>query len=841
MDLAFKPTQDGSDEWLGAASKNEITLWKKGLLDPQFQQEASISDVDNITTLTFNSDGSLLAIGTTSTEIFLRNVREDTPKFIDGLQLVDEFPSDLIFHPTQPNRLGVATDKRIQIWEFDAADITQRSPVFNQSFTAEGMSLRFNSEGTTLVVGAKEAPIQQALTLWNVETENRLEQVRGFTAEAIGVSFPGISSNQLAAGYNSKQAVVWDTATRDLRTALTFLSVFNDLSFHPDGEQIAVDRENNQVAVRIITTDPPTNNDAVFGVTHPLNAVIQSVAFDPTGGWIASAADDGSIRVRLGGSEPFVKDDEFRNVQVNDVSFNVNGDLLAVVSEDSRLGIFGVSTETGVQPISIESIGRAATAVAFSRRPGDNQFGIGLADGNVQLWRIRPDNTPAVVQQLMTAPNIPTTPIRALSLSYDGEWLAAGIQGIVWVWDLNNLSGAPKSFIGHTAPITGLSFSQQSGGGSLLASSSLDGTILLWDVEKDPTAQQTKAEGWELSTPEANAENVPVTTQIRIRIPGFDGINSDTLTPFNFRVEGVVEKGEPQIYSKTANQYKIEESNVIRFDPGGILREKETITLTLKSGIEDLSGNFVEAKSVAFTTGLIVWPGDTNSDGQVNIFDILPLGQFWNEQGEPRPKGSEVWELQPAIIWPTEKATYADANGDGQVNAADILTIEKNWKRTRTNLPTPAASPPTAGFDNPTFLGIYEQLYTVLHSHSRLTGRVSELELLLRQILNRLEMRTRPAVTKLFNNYPNPFNPETWIPYQLAEGEEVTIRIYDIHGRLVRTLNLGYKPIGYYIDTAKAAYWDGRNNRGEPAASGVYFYRFDAGHFSAQKRLVIVK
>lgn len=854
IDLAFKPMQNGSDEWLAVAYENEVILLKKGFADSQFRQEASIADVlDIITAITFNSDGSLLAIATASTEILLRNVREDSPEFIDGLQLVDEIPSDLIFHPTQPNLLGVTTDKRIQIWQFDAEDPTQRSPIFNQGFTAGGMSLRFNPEGTRLVVGAKAAPIQQALTIWDVETGDRMNTVGGFTAEVIGVSFPGASSNQLVAGYNSKQVIVWETAKRDFRTALTFLSFFNDVHFHPNGEQVAIGQANNQVAVRIITTDPPTNNDAAFGLTHPLNAVIQSVTFDPTGKWIASTANDGSIRVRLGGSEPFVKDDEFRATQVNDASFNVDGDLLAVVSDDGSLGIFGVSAETGVQPLSIEQIGRAATAVAFSLRSGDNQFGIGLADGGVQLWRVRPDNTVAMLNQLTTEPTIVTTPISALSLSHKGEWLAAGTQETVWVWDLNNPEGRAKLFKGHTAPVTGLSFSQETGGDSLLASSSLDGTILLWDVEQDPTVHEPKVEDWDLTEPEANAENVPATTQIRIRIPGFDGVNSDTLTPFNFRVEGVVEKGTPKIYSKTSDQYQIEETNTITFDPGEILREKETIAVTLKSGIEDRFGNFVEAKSVTFTTGLIVLPGDTNSDGQVNIFDILPLGQFWKEQGEPRPKQSEVWELQSAIAWPIEKATYADANGDGQVNAVDILTIEKNWKQNRTNLPLQATSSPIGdwelgdaqssmdGSDNFAFLEIYEQLYAVLQNHSRRTDRLSELQQLLRQMIDRLKQRSLPTATKLFSNYPNPFNPETWIPYQLAEGVEATIRIYDMHGRLVRTLDLGYKSIGYYIDKAEAAYWDGRNNLEERVASGVYFYRFDAGHFSAQKRLVIVK
>ena len=95
--------------------------------------------------------------------------------------------------------------------------------------------------------------------------------------------------------------------------------------------------------------------------------------------------------------------------------------------------------------------------------------------------------------------------------------------------------------------------------------------------------------------------------------------------------------------------------------------------------------------------------------------------------------------------------------------------------------------------------------------------------------------------TKLLSNYPNPFNPETWIPYQLAEAADVSVEIYDVGGRLVRTISVGFKPIGYYLTRERAAYWDGRNEAGESVSSGVYFLQFVAGNFTATQRVVIVK
>ena len=95
--------------------------------------------------------------------------------------------------------------------------------------------------------------------------------------------------------------------------------------------------------------------------------------------------------------------------------------------------------------------------------------------------------------------------------------------------------------------------------------------------------------------------------------------------------------------------------------------------------------------------------------------------------------------------------------------------------------------------------------------------------------------------TTLFPNYPNPFNPETWIPYSLAEPAEVTLHIYAADGRLIRTLALGYQLAGIYRNKSRAAYWDGRNTFGEPVASGIYFYTLRAGKFSKTHKMLVVK
>ena len=98
-----------------------------------------------------------------------------------------------------------------------------------------------------------------------------------------------------------------------------------------------------------------------------------------------------------------------------------------------------------------------------------------------------------------------------------------------------------------------------------------------------------------------------------------------------------------------------------------------------------------------------------------------------------------------------------------------------------------------------------------------------------------------PIETALLPNYPNPFNPETWIPYQLSEPTDVTVSIYSVTGTLVRRLALGHQAAGVYQSKNRAAYWDGRNRSGEPVSSGVYFYTLTAGNYSATRKMLVGK
>ena len=174
----------------------------------------------------------------------------------------------------------------------------------------------------------------------------------------------------------------------------------------------------------------------------------------------------------------------------------------------------------------------------------------------------------------------------------------------------------------------------------------------------------------------------------------------------------------------------------------------------------------------------------------------------------------------------------ADVNGDGIVNILDMVLVAGA-------LGDAAAAPTVLHGDleiAPTRADVKRWLAQARGldlTHAQLQRGILFLERLLAALT--------PKETALLPNYPNPFNPETWMPYHLSYDANVQITIYNMQGVLVRQLDLGHQPAGFYTDRGRAAYWDGRNDSGELVASGVYFYQLRAGDYSALRRMVIVK
>ena len=225
---------------------------------------------------------------------------------------------------------------------------------------------------------------------------------------------------------------------------------------------------------------------------------------------------------------------------------------------------------------------------------------------------------------------------------------------------------------------------------------------------------------------------------------------------------------------------------------------------------------------------------DVNGDGQVTVMDLVAVALFYGTQV---PSGIDL---------------PADVNDDGVINVLDLTAVAQGIDAARSDLHgisleaveaalLAAAEQKAAGAPNALFRGtVYRNVTAALADARKLDERIPEVVLkVILQLLS--EMGAVPEETALLPNYPNPFNPETWIPYHLATDAEVTLTIYDMQGVAVRALMLGDQPAGIYQSKHRAAYWDGRNDKGEKVSSGVYFYTLTAGDFTATRKLLIIK
>ena len=179
----------------------------------------------------------------------------------------------------------------------------------------------------------------------------------------------------------------------------------------------------------------------------------------------------------------------------------------------------------------------------------------------------------------------------------------------------------------------------------------------------------------------------------------------------------------------------------------------------------------------------------------------------------------------------TSNARY-DVNGDGTVNFLDLLLVFDNRDAGAAGAPTVVGMKMSAAQIDI----IEEQIDLLIATNDRSPAAMRTL-IYLQQLL----VTARPEKTQLLANYPNPFNPETWIPYELATDTDVRITIYNTQGVVIRTLQLGHQSGGYYTGRDRAAYWDGRNALGEQVASGLYFYQLETDEMSLMRKMVILK
>ena len=254
-------------------------------------------------------------------------------------------------------------------------------------------------------------------------------------------------------------------------------------------------------------------------------------------------------------------------------------------------------------------------------------------------------------------------------------------------------------------------------------------------------------------------------------------------------------------------------SDIVEFVTTQLTPKTDSVTLR----VIDVFGHFTEKVFPIDFTSLSQNPTDlsnnsldVNGDGSLDILDLVTIGNNLGQHGE------SPW----------------DVNGDNEVNIQDLILVAGGLNQDE-------AAPSVWARElesTPTRTEVQQWLHEA--KQVNLADPAFQRGIL---VLEQLLVSLTPQETALMSNYPNPFNPETWIPYRLAKPTDVSISIYSVSGHLVRTLELGHQPIGIYESQSHAAYWDGKNQLGEPVTSGVYFYTLSAGDFNATRKMLIRK
>ena len=413
---------------------------------------------------------------------------------------------------------------------------------------------------------------------------------------------------------------------------------------------------------------------------------------------------------------------------------------------------------------------------------------------------------------------------------------------------------------GHTRAVTSLAFKPNS---YLLASASYDKTIRIWDVSDNTNLRHVRTLQGHTMSVKSVAWSPDGSTlasgssdgTVRLWNPN-NGINFAVLRGHTQQIDPVAWHPDGRILASGSLDRTIRLWDPDTHSTRRVLRGHTgaVVTLafhpngqTLASGSSDGTIRLWNPNTGAHKATLT---GHVGTYADRSAFS--PNGQILAGAG-PRIQDISLWRLLTVDVTGNGKVNVndlvevaknygktvggganrkADVNGDGEVDVDDILAVIEA---------VDAAAAPSLAQEGPnltvTATAVRQWIRDAKQANADPAG-IAALERLLAALTH---VETPPKETVLLANYPNPFNPETWIPYELAEAAEIQVSIHASDGKLVRTLELGQRPAGIYQTKGRAAYWDGRNALNEPVASGVYFYTLTAGDFKATRKMLIRK
>ena len=773
---------------------------------------------DYVETIAFSPDSRTLASSGYLPNSIIRLWDTDTGKLRDTLDGYEEEISVLAFSPDGAilASSGGGPDFPIRLWH--VADRQLQNTFFGHdgwisalSFSADGetlasgsndntirlwdvhtgkvrlllkehrddvSSVAFSSDGKTFASGSDDGTIR----LWDVRTGGTLAVLNEQARFRDAVNMIAFSPDgTILASAKAEKIWLWNTHTKQLSGILEghVRDVFA-IAFSPDGKTIASASWDWTLRLWNTFTGKPRK---IFG-EHPSSA--NTVAFSPDGKTIASA-NGGLIRMWDTQSASFrlwyARTGEHlahyidHIDQVYAVVFSPNGKLLASSGFDSRLRLWDAGTGH-----HITTLRGGGSAVAFSpngKLLANVHGGDGIT-GTIGLWDPHTGELRYVLGPYHGLLN-------CVAFSPDGKTLASGGQDSeIILWDIPTAQRRLSLTTQHTGAVYSVAFSPD---GKTLASGSQDQTLQLWDPNTGEHRATLRYPGYVTSvafSPDETLLAVGSSNWVNGQIQLLD---TKTLQP------------------RETLMGHTEEIAALAFSPDG-----RTLASASCDGTILLWGTGAETVPVEISE-------DVNGDGVVDLHDVVFVASHLGQ---------------------TERHA-ADVNDDEVVDIVDLVLVA-GMMNAVIGAPSAFRSEVLAAADVREWLREAIDATDNYNTSAATDPTFQRGVLVLEQLLSALTSDLWiPTETVLLSNYPNPFNPETWIPYHLAESAAVTITICAANGNVVRTLALGHQSTGLYQHRSRAAYWDGRNELGEPVANGIYFYTLTAGNFTSTRKMLIRK
>ena len=686
------------------------------------------------------------------------------------------------------------------IYLWDVSNRTYRTLTTGHT-SGSVLSVAFSPDGNTLTSGSENGTIH----LWDMKTGiNTQTLTTGHTRWGRSAFSP--DGYMFASRIYDETIRLWDVRNGTHIQMLTgHTDWVHSMAFSPDGNTLAG-------ASKTIRLWDANTGRHIRTLTGHTSGSVLSVAFSPNGNTLASAGVDETIHLWDVSTGEHIRTFTGHTDWVNSVAFSPDGNTLASGSSDETICLWDMSNGTHIQTLEWHT--SEVNSVAFS--PDGNTLASGSSDNTIRLWN-------AGTGRLFRTLTGHTDDVENVAFSPDGNTLASGSSdNTIRLWNAGT-GRLFRTLTGHTDDVESVAFLTD---GNTLASASSDGTVLLWELAPKTTssaivrlspstfALPNIGEQITFSLNIAEGTNVAgyqATVQFdTTALKYIESSNSDYLPTGAFAIPTTVE-GNSVTLAATSLAGESSGSGTLSTITFEVVATKaSTVRLSDVLLTDSTSGSSTPQTENAEITEPTHLPEDVNKDGIVNIIDLTLVASNFGETGK----------------------NAADVNADRVVNIIDLTLVAAVFGSI-------AAAPIAWGRDaeiTPTRVDVAAWLKQA--QQLNLTDPAFQRGLLM---LEHLLAILTPKATILLPNYPNPFNPETWIPYQLATPADVSIVIYAADGKLVWTLDLGHQPVGLYESRSRAAYWDGRNTLGEPVASGVYFYTLTAGEFTATRKMLIRK